>query len=266
LSDRLTGSPPLIELKNVTLMRGDRMALDALSLSIGVGEHVAIIGPNGSGKSSLIKAITRECWPRYTPEGSLVRLLGRDRWHVWELRTLLGIVTNDLMQTCTRDVSGRELILSGFFSSVELCPWHEVTPEMRRKTEEVMELLEVTHLADRMLTELSSGEARRLLIARALVHDPQALILDEPTNSLDLRAQSELRAIFRKLAQNGTSIILVTHYLPDIIPEISRVILIKNGRLFRDGSKEDVLRSDILSELFGGPVEVLRRNGYYYLW
>jgi len=266
LSSPRSAAPPLIELQNVTVVRGERVALDRLTLSIAVGEHVGILGPNGSGKSSLIKAITRECWPRYTPEGALVRLLGRDRWHVWDLRTLLGIVTNDLMQTCTRDVSGRELILSGFFSSVELCPWHEVTAEMQRKTGEVLDLLEIPHLAGRMMTELSSGEARRVLIARALVHDPQALILDEPTNSLDFHAQRELREIFRKLAQAGTSIILVTHHLPDIIPEIGRVILIKQGRVFGDGAKAEMLRKEVLSPLFGGPVDVLERDGYYHLW
>ena len=262
----MTDSHPLIELQNVTVVRGERVALDRLSLAIAQGEHVAILGPNGSGKSSLIKAMTRECWPRYTPEGSMVRILGRDRWHVWDLRTLLGIVTNDLMQTCTRDVTGRELILSGFFSSVELCPWHEVTTEMGQKTDAVLHLLEIPHLADRMLTELSSGEARRLLIARALVHDPQALVLDEPTNSLDLHAQRELREIFRKLAQSGTSIILVTHHLPDIIPEITRVILIKDGQVFRDGPKSEILTTESLSDLFAAPVELLERDGYYHLW
>jgi iron complex transport system ATP-binding protein len=262
----MTDSHPLLELQNVTVVRGDRVALDSLSLSIAVGEHVAILGPNGSGKSSFIKAVTRECWPRYTPEGSTVRIMGRDRWHVWELRKLLGIVTNDLMLTCTRDVTGRELILSGFFSSVELCPWHEVTGQMRQKAAEVLELLEIPHLADRMMTELSSGEARRVLIARALVHDPQALVLDEPSNSLDLRAQRELREIFRKLAQSGTSMIMVTHHLPDIIPEISRVILIKDGRVFRDGTKAEMLTTESLSALFGAPVEVLKRDGYFHLW
>ena len=247
-------------------MRGETAALNSITLSIGVGEHVAILGPNGSGKSSLIKAITRECYPtRRTPRTAL-RILGREVWHVFDLRALLGIVSNDLMQSCTRDYSGREVVLSGFFSSVGLWPNHEVTPEMERKADEVIERLEIPYLADRNVNEMSSGEARRILIGRALVHDPKALVLDEPTASLDLHAMHELRAILRKLARSGTSLIVVTHNLPDLVPEIDRVILLKRGCVFQDGAKQQVLRPGILSELFETPVEVARRDGYYQMW
>src|SRR5712692_8439252 len=102
------------------------MALNDVSVKIGVGEHVAILGPNGCGKSTLIKAITRECYPLIR-EGSSVRILGEERWNVAELRTLLGIVSSDLMTTCTRSVSGREIVLSGFFSSIGIWPHQEVT-------------------------------------------------------------------------------------------------------------------------------------------
>lgn len=258
-------STPLIEFENVTIVHGERVALNRTSLRIDEGEHVAILGPNGSGKSSFIKAITREIYPRY-PDESSVKLLGQQLWHVYDMRVLLGIVSNDLMLSCTRDVTGREIVLSGFFSAVELCPWHEVTPEMRAKAQQVLELLEITHLADRPTTEMSSGEARRVLIGRALVHDPKALILDEPTTSLDLRAMYELRQTMRKLAQSGISIILVTHHLPDLIPEISRVILLREGQVFRDGPKLEVLTSENLSELFGIPAELEMRDGYYQLW
>lgn len=255
--------PPLLEFQNVTIHRGDKVALDGITLSIEAGEHVAILGPNGSGKSSLIKAITRECYPRST--GNL-RILGRERWNVFELRVMLGIVSNDLMQSCSRDFSGREVVLSGFFSSIGIWPNHEVTPAMERKADEVLELLEVSHLADRNVDEMSSGEARRILIGRALVHDPKALVLDEPTASLDLHSMHELRQILRKLARSGTSIIVVTHHLPDIIPEIDRVILIKKGRVLRDGAKRETLTSESLTELFETPVELIERTGLYQIW
>lgn len=259
-------SPPLIEFQNVTIHRGEKVALDGVTLSIRLGEHVAILGPNGSGKSSLIKAITRELYPRFAGNGSGLRILGRDRWNVFELRVLLGIVSNELMQSCSRDFSGREVVLSGFFSSIGVWPNHEVTPAMERKADEVLELLEVSHLAERNVDEMSSGEARRILIGRALVHDPKALVLDEPTASLDLHAMHELRLILRKLAQAGTSIIVVTHHLPDIIPEIGRVILIKKGRVLRDGAKPETLTSNSLTELFETPVELVERAGLYQIW
>lgn len=241
------------------------MALDGITLSIGAGEHIAILGPNGSGKSTLIKTITRECYPLLTP-GSYLRILGREFWNIFELRPLLGIVSNDLLQACNRDFSGAEIVLSGFFSSVGIWPHHHVTRKMEEKTREILSLLEIPHLADRRMSELSSGEARRVLIGRALVHDPMALVLDEPTASLDLHATYELQSILRKIAAAGTGLIMVTHHLHDIIPEIDRVILLKEGRVFADGPKGQLLTAEALSHLFGGTFEVVKRDGYYHLW
>jgi iron complex transport system ATP-binding protein len=256
---------PLIHFENVTVQRGERVVLDAIHLSIAQGEHVAILGPNGSGKSTLIKVISRDLYPLLKEQPWSLQILGRDRWHLFELRNHLGLVSNDWMQMCTRDYSGFDIVLSGFFGSIGIWPNHQVTREMGQKARDVMALLEIEHLAERATDEMSSGEARRILIARALVHDPQALVLDEPTTSLDLHATYELREIFRKLAGSGISLIMVTHHLPDIIPEIARVVLIRNGRIFCDGRKEQVIRSETLSGLFGIPVEVLERNGYYHV-
>jgi iron complex transport system ATP-binding protein len=113
---------------------------------------------------------------------------------------------------------------------------------------------------------MSSGEVRRVIMGRALVHDPAALMLDEPTNSLDLRAVHEWRRIVRKIAQSGVGIILVTHHLPDIIPEIERVVLLRGGKVYRDGPKREVLTADILNKLFQIPVELVERDGYYHLF
>ena len=265
---RASNSEPsvaLLDFRHVSVMRGDKTALDDITLSIPAGEHAAILGPNGSGKSTLIKTITRECYPLVLP-GSSLTILGRNSWNVFELRTLLGIVSNDLMSASTRDITGLEAILSGFFSSIGIQPYHHVTPEMLQKARAVLDLLEVPHLAEREMTAMSSGEARRILIARALVHDPLALLLDEPSNSLDLRSALELRAILRKLAKAGTGILLITHHLADIIPEIDRVILLRDGRIFADGGKTLVLTTERLTELFGLPVELMERDGHYHLW
>ena len=256
---------PLIDFQNVTVRRGERVALDGVTLSISRGEHVAILGPNGSGKSTLIKLISRELYPLVKPEPWSLRILGRDRWNLFDLRNHLGIVSNDRMEMCTRDCSGLEIVLSGFFGSVGIRPNHAVRPEMERKAREVMDLLEIGPLAGRPTNEISSGEARRILIGRALVHDPQALILDEPTSSLDLRATHELRTILRKLARGGIGIIMVTHHLPDIIPEMRRVVMLRAGRVHCDGPKSQVLNEPALSSLFGAPVELLERRGYFHV-
>jgi iron complex transport system ATP-binding protein len=256
---------PLIELENVTVRREERLALDGVTLSIAQGEHVAILGPNGCGKSTLVKLISRDLYPMLKDEPWALRIMGREKWCLFDLRHELGVVSNDWMQMCTRNYSGYEIVLSGFFGSVGIWPYHPVTGEMERKAHEVMELLEILHLAARNTNEMSSGEARRILIARALVHDPRALVLDEPTTSLDLRATSELRDVLRKLAGNGISILMVTHHLPDIIPEMGRVVLMREGRVMLDGPKERVLEVGALGGLFGIPVEVLERGGYYHV-
>ena len=258
-------SPYLLNFQQISIQRGDRRALNRLSLAIREGEHVAILGPNGSGKSTLIKTVTRECYPLIEP-GSSLEIFGRGAWNIFELRSRIGIVSNDLMARCTRDITGRELVLSGFFGSIGLGPHHVVTDRMEQKAAEVMESLDGLHLRERWLDELSSGEARRLLIARALIHNPGTLLLDEPTTSLDLAALHELRGYMRRLAQSGIGLLLVTHHLDDIIPEIERVVLLKEGQIHADGSRNDVLKSGPLSELFGVPVNVYEKNGYYHAW
>lgn len=260
-----TNEHPLIEFERVTVMRGETTALNDISLRIGAGEHVAIIGPNGCGKSTFIKAITRECYPLAREESS-VKILGASDWNIFELRPLLGIVSSDLMTFCIRDMTGLEMVLSGFFSSIGIWPNHAVTAEMRARAWKAMEQLEVTYLAERFTDQMSSGEGRRLLLARALVHEPRALILDEPSTALDLFAQHELRVTLRKLAQSGIGIVMVTHHLSDLIPEIERVILMRRGSIVADGPKREILTAPGLSGLFGLEVELAERNGFYNLW
>jgi len=258
-------TPLLLELHNIRVMRGQKIALNDLNLRIPANEHVAILGPNGCGKSTLIKTITRECYP-VVRENSSMSILGRESWNVFELRAMLGIVSNDLMLSCTGDATGRDVVLSGFFSSTNIFPNHIVNATQRDQAHAALERLRVSHLANRPVCEMSSGEARRVLIARALVHNPRTLLFDEPCNSLDLSAQQSLRQTMRDLANSGIGIILVTHELADIVPEIQRVVLMKNGRIYADGSKEEILEAERLGTLFGVQVDIARRDGYYHMW
>jgi iron complex transport system ATP-binding protein len=256
---------PLIEFENVSISRSGNLALRGVTLSIQPGEHVAILGPNGSGKSTFIKAITRECYPLSQPPCRL-RIFGQDIWNVFDLRALLGIVTNDLADRCVQPYTVEETVLSGFFSSIGVWPNHAVTPAMRTRAAELMKLVEIAHLAHRQMTEMSSGEVRRAVIARALVHSPHALLLDEPANSLDIRSQHERRAAVRRLAAEGIGLLLVTHHLPDIIPEIERIICLKDGRVWRDGPKTEILTAPTLSALFGVEVQVEQNAGFYQMF
>src|ERR1700726_1297576 len=259
-----SGKAALLALNRVTVIRGERAALEDVTLRIDAGEHVCILGPNGCGKSTLIKTITRECYP-LASAGSSMAILGRERWNIFELRSLLGIVSPDLMASCTTDATCRDVVLSGFFSSTRIFPHHAPTAELLEKTNAALARLGIAHLAGRPVAHMSSGEAKRTLIARALVHNPQTLLFDEPSNALDIGAQLQLRETMRELAQSGLGILLVTHHVSEIIPEIERVILLRAGRIVADGPKGKILSAAQLSELFGVPVELSRRDGYYHL-
>lgn len=255
----------LIDFRNVSVMRGDRVILDRLSLRIEAGEHVAILGPNGCGKSTLVKTITRDLYP-LRREGMTAQILGRDRWHLFDLRYQLGVVSHDLANICHRPIKGLETVLSGYYGSIGLMMAQTPSEEMRAKAEALMEEFAISHLKERWLDELSSGEARRVLIARALVHEPKALLFDEPSTSLDLAAQRELVNVLRGLSRRGVSLVLVTHHLADIIPEIERVILMRAGKVIADGAKGEVLTASTLETLFGTPVELVCRDAFFHAW
>ena len=261
-------SPLLIDFAGVTLVRGDKVISRNLTLQIARGEHVAILGPNGSGKSTLIKAITREIYPLDRGARMRFQVLGLDDWDIGDLRQHLGIVTLDLLhhlshEVTLRQVTARDLVLSGHFNSVGLWPHHRPTPAQKRDATRILRFLEIAHLADRPVSAMSSGEQRRALIGRALIHDPEALILDEPTNSLDPGAVREFRQLLRNLARAGRGVLLVTHHIADVVPEIDRVVMIKDGRIVADGPKRALLTSARLSKLFGTKLKVTRRGSSY---
>jgi iron complex transport system ATP-binding protein len=263
-----TFAPPLLSLRHVTVLRstfGQRPALDDVSLDIGAREHVCILGPNGCGKSTLIKTITRDCYP-LAREGSRISILGRERWNIFELRSMLGIVSPDLLASCTTDATGLDVVLSGFFSSTRIHPHLHPRAEQVARARENLARLGIAHLAGRPVAQMSSGEAKRTLIARALVHSPQTLLFDEPSNALDIAAQMQLRDTMRELARSGIGILLVTHHVSEIIPEIERVVLLREGRILADGPKSMVLTEEQLSALFGASVRLGQVDGFFHLY
>lgn len=243
---------PLLEFEHVDVIREGRAVLHDLSLHVGFPEHVAIVGPNGAGKSTLLRLIARECYP--VPSAATVcRILGQDRWNVVALRSQLGIVEGDIAARFMPGATVAEVVASTL-----------VRPDPGAVAE-ALERAGIAPLATRNIRELSSGEWRRTTIARALVHRPRALVLDEPSSSLDIPAQRELRAALRALARENVGIVLVTHHLEDVIPEIERVVFMQAGRAIADGPKARLFARDPLRRLFGIDVDVEEREGVYSL-
>ena len=254
-----------LELENVNVARGERVVLHDVNLTIRAGEHVAILGPNGCGKSTLILTITCQIYPIVQP-GMRVRIFGRDRWDLTQLRKHFGVVGTDLPGERTAVTTGLDAVIAGFFSASTLWPNLHVTEEMRDRATEALERIEASHLASQLVGEMSAGEKRRILIARALVHRPRQLLLDEPSNALDLAAQRELRDTLRRLAAEGTGLVLVTHHLGDILPEIDRVILMRGGRIVGDGPRAELLTELRLSNLFNSPVRIGHDEEWLHSW
>ncbi len=247
-------------------MRGQVRVLHSVSLRIALGQHTALLGPNGCGKSSFIKLITRELYPLARGDGQAsVKVLGQTRWQVDRLRAQLGIVTGDLSVNLA-EMPGLDVesaVLSGFFASYVVPPHREISDDMRARAREALSLARALPLLDRPFAELSAGETRRVLIARALVNRPQALLLDEPSTGLDLVARQHLLDSMRDLAQQGITLVLVTHHIEEIVPEIARVILLRAGKVVADGSRDAVLTDASLSAVFDGPVRVQRDGERY---
>jgi iron complex transport system ATP-binding protein len=261
---------PILELTAATVVKDDRPVLQDLTLAIREGEHTAILGPNGAGKSLLVGLLTHAERPLARDEGPPpVRVFGKDDWDVFDLRHLLGIVSTHLhVRFVAGNTEGRiradAAVLSAFLASYGILRYGTVTAEMRAKTAAALDAVGAAHLATRWLDELSSGEARRVMLARVLVTDPRALVLDEPTSGLDLAARHAFMERVRAIARGGTTIILVTHHLEEIIPEIGRVVLLRAGRIAGDGPTEAMLTAERLSGLFDTRVAVERADGYHY--
>jgi iron complex transport system ATP-binding protein len=258
----VTATEKLIEIKNATVFRGNTKVFENLSLEIERGSNTAIIGPNGAGKSTLLKLLSREIYP-VRRDGSFVRILGRDNWDVWELRSQLGIVSHDLQHEYAGYVRGIDVILSGCYASIGTYSYQEFSSDTLQRAERIMTTLGIPHLKDKLFAEMSTGEERRFLLGRALINEPHTLVLDEPTTSLDLQATFNYLGIIRKLMQGGRTVILITHHLHDIPPEVTRVILLKHGRVAASGAKQQMLTDANLTELFDTPIRLLEENGFY---
>ena len=242
--------------------RGERKVFSDLSLSLDRGVHSVILGPNGAGKSTLLKLFSMEIYP-VSHDHTRLRLFGEERWNVWELRRRLGVVSHDLQRHYLDNAYGINVILSGYYASVDTYEHQAFDDGQRMRAAKIMEDLGIGHLQDRRFGDMSTGEQRRFLLGRALVHDPDVLVFDEPTSGLDLQACFHYLALLRILMAQGKTIILVTHHVHEIPPEISRVILLKQGHIVADGSKEQLLTSANLTALFDISLQVIQANGWY---
>ncbi|UFH60425.1 ABC transporter ATP-binding protein [Sulfurovum mangrovi] len=256
----------IIHFKNITVGYDDKIILKDLDLTIKQGEHWAILGANGSGKSTLMKLIQSEIHPRFD-KNSTKELFGKSRYSLFELRDKIGVISNDLHNFFSDKasyLSGYEVVQSGFYSSFSIFKYQDFTEEQHHKVSQTLEFLEIGHLKEKSVSSMSTGELRKCIIARALIHDPQAFILDEPTVGLDIKAQINFLKMLKKLARRS-SIILVTHHLEEIFEDITKIALIYDNTIYKSGYKDEILTNENLSTIFETKLTISQKNHRYYV-
>ena len=252
----------IIDFQNVTVFQGRNKVLEDFSLTIDESQSTVILGPNGSGKTTLLKLLNRELYIVEEKNSSL-KIFEKDRWNVDELRSNLGVVSQHLQYGYSSSAIGLYVVLSGFYSSDGIWQHQEFDVTKLDRAKEVMDLLSITHLKDREFSTMSTGEQRKFLLARSLVNDPAVLVFDEPTSGLDMSTCFQYLEIIRELISMGKKVILVTHHIHEIPPEVTRIILLKEGRVIEDGDKDQILTNTNLTNLFDWPIRVIKENGYF---
>ena len=250
-----------LDLRNVEAWLGDRPVLHNLNLQLKLKQSTTVLGPNGAGKSSLVKLIDRSLYPIVRPDAHL-RLFGSETVNLWALRSRLGVVTSELEQRLHPRTAVEEVVVSSFFGATRLGRDQHPSPEQWQQARDLLDQLQLNGIRKRCYGELSDGQRRRLLIARALVYKPEVLVLDEPSRALDLQACHQLLAILRGLIQAGTTVVQVTHRVDTIVPEMERVLFLDGGTIVKSGSPAELLSPQELSQLFRTPLEVVEKNGF----
>lgn len=252
----------IIDLQNITVFQGRNKVLDNFTLTIDESQSTVILGPNGSGKTTLLKLLNRELYIVENPKSSL-KIFEKDKWNVDDLRSNLGVVSQHLQHGYSESAIGLYVVLSGFYSSDGIWQHQKFEDEKLNRAQEVMDLLSISDLQDRAFSSMSTGEQRKFLLARSLVNDPAVLVFDEPTSGLDMSTCFQYLEIIRELISMGKKVVLVTHHVHEIPPEVTRVILLKEGEIIDDGNKDEILTNANLTNLFDWPIEVIKENGYY---
>ncbi len=252
----------LLDIQNVSAYRGDHQVFDCLSLSIERGESVAILGPNGAGKSTLFKLLTREIYP-VVKDNSCIKIFGSETVNVQQLRERIGWVSQDFQNQYLPITTGFDVVLSGLLGTVGTLYQHDINTEQQQRTEATLQQLGLSMLRERMFHHLSTGQQRRLLLARALIHKPETVVFDEPTNGLDIQAAFQLMRDMQLLITEGTAVLLATHHLHEIVPGIERVVFIRGGEIIADGHKRELLTNTAISDLYQTKARVIEVDGYY---
>ena len=252
-----------LEIKNLEVWIGNQVLYKNLNLTLRLGENTVLIGPNGSGKSTIINLINRTIYP-VIKKGSYFKLFGDKDINIWNMRSNIGFVNKDIESRMDNNARALNIVLSGYYGKLYIDEKEiNISKEKKDQALNLMKDLKIDNIYMQKYKNLSDGQKRKLMIARALVHKPKILVLDEPTINLDIGSRYSLVKILDQLNKAGTTILQVTHEIDSIMRSAKRVLFIKDFQIVQDGRPTEIFTGKNISDLFDTPLEVLNKNGFW---
>ena len=249
-------------LKNINVYIDQIKILSDININLRYGENILILGPNGSGKSTFLKLLNRSIYPIDSNDSSF-RLFNKENINVWELRKKIGFLFKEMEQRVNNGVNLYDVISSGFSGIFNSRHTNLLSKREKIKIDNLINKWELNNIIYNEFQSLSDGQKRRALLARALVYEPNILVLDEPFSNLDIKSNFILNQNLNKLIKQSVNIIYVTHSIESILSKTNRVLLIKEGKIINDGSPYDLINTKTLSDLFNISIKVIEQKGYW---
>ena len=248
--------------RNIDVCIDQKKILSNINIDLNYGENTVILGPNGSGKSTFLKLLNRSIYP-ITSRGSSLKLFNKENINIWDLRRKIGFLFKEMEDRVNRGVTLYDLISSGFSGAFNSCYSNLISKSDRIKIENLINEWELDKIINNEFNSLSDGQKRRALLARALVYEPNLLVLDEPFCNLDMKSRFILNNNLNNLISKSINILYVTHNLESILTTTNRVILIKEGKIINVGNPNEIIKSKIISDLFQIPVNIIKQDEYW---
>ncbi len=248
--------------KNINVYIDNREILSNINLNLNYSENTLILGPNGSGKSTFLKLLNRSIYP-ISKKNSSLKLFNLENINIWDVRKRIGFLFKEMEQRVNNGVKLYDVITSGFSGTFNSRYSKFLSETERIKVENLINDWDLNIIINNDFNTLSDGQKRRALLARALVYEPSILVLDEPFCNLDIKSNLILNKNLNKLIKNSVSIVYVTHNLESILPKTNRVILMKKGKIIKEGNPYEIINSKVLSDLFEISINVVKQNGYW---
>ncbi len=251
---------PVLELVDVTVRRGTATLLDSVDWAVEEDERWVVLGPNGAGKTTMLQVASAQMHPTAGMVGILGELLGTV--DVFDLRPRIGLTSAALAERIPRDERVHDVVVSASYGVIGR--WRERYAELAHaRAEALLTEVGVLHLTDRTFGTLSEGERKRVQIARALMTDPELLLLDEPAAGLDLGGREDLVSTLSVLAMDELSpaTVLVSHHVEEIPPAFTHGLFLRKGQVVAAGPLEQVMTEEVLSATFGMPLKLWHEDG-----